>query len=92
MSTSPTADHLQLRARSLRTLAVELRHLEVVTLATAAATADTWMGPSPTRCADALRSRRSGLLDQADELVRTAQRFERQAADLVTVADRLAAR
>jgi hypothetical protein len=77
MSTSP-ASLLRDRARSLRGLADRLDQLEVLGLARLA-DEDTWMGPSPARCHDALTSMRRRLLDEADELRRTASRFDRSA-------------
>ena len=83
MSTSP-ADHLRVRARTLRVLAGQLQRLEVLSLASLAGS-DTWLGPTPQRCADSLRSTRTSLLDHVDELVRTARRFEQQADQLAAV-------
>jgi hypothetical protein len=83
MSTSP-ASILRDRARSLRGLADRLGQLEALGLARLAEV-DTWMGPSPARCHDALTSLRRGLLDEADELRRTASRFDRSADALALV-------
>jgi hypothetical protein len=88
MSTSP-ASVLRERARSLRTLADRLQRAEVLGLA-ALADVDTWMGPSPSRCHDALVMIRGRLLDEADELRRAAARCDRS-ADSLTVATTVAA-
>jgi hypothetical protein len=80
MSASP-ASLLRQRARNLRTLADRLQQLETLGLAPLAGV-DTWMGPSPSRCHDALVSMRRRLLAEADELRVTAARFERTADSL----------
>jgi hypothetical protein len=82
MSTSP-ASLLRQRARSLRMLADRLQHLEAIGLPPLA-DVDTWMGPSPSRCHDALLTMRRRLLDEVDELRRSAARFERTADGLAT--------
>lgn len=83
MSTSP-ADHLRARARTLRRLASDLQQLQLLALPPLAGN-ETWMGPSPQRCADALRLARVAVLDRADELVHTARRFEREADELAAL-------
>jgi hypothetical protein len=83
MSTSP-ASLLRQRARSLRTLADRLHQLEAVGLPPLA-DVDTWMGPSPARCHDALVTMRRRLLDEADELRRSAARFDRSADALASL-------
>jgi hypothetical protein len=83
MSTSP-ASLLRQRARSLRTLADRLQQLEAIGLAPLA-DVDTWMGPSPSRCHDAMVTLRRRLLDEADELRRSAARFERSADALASI-------
>jgi hypothetical protein len=80
MSSSP-ASLLRDRARTLRVLADRLDQLEALGLARLA-DVDTWMGPSPARCHDALTSMRRALIDEADALRRTASRFERSADTL----------
>jgi hypothetical protein len=77
MSTSP-ASLLRERARSLRAFADRVQQLEAIGLA-GLADADTWMGPSPTHCHEALVTMRRRLIDEADDLRRTAARFERSA-------------
>jgi len=80
MSSSP-AQQLRLRAAGLRGLARQLQSLRALTLY-ADAGADTWVGPSPQRCADDLMARRSELLQHADDLAQAARRMERQADEL----------
>lgn len=80
MSTSP-ASLLRQRARSLRTLADRLQQLEAIGLPPLA-DVDTWMGPSPSRCHDAMVAMRRRLLDEADELRGAAARFDRTADSL----------
>ena len=84
MPTTP-ADRLRARALVLRTFARRVQQLEALTLYVRAGT-DTWMGPSPQVCDDALRQARTGVLAQADQLIVTAQRFERRATELSVVA------
>ena len=84
MPTTP-ADRLRARALVLRTFARRMQHLEALTLYVRAGT-DTWMGPSPQVCDDALRQARTGVLAQADQLIVTARRFERQATEMSVAA------
>jgi hypothetical protein len=80
MPTTP-ADQLRARATELRTLARRLQHLEVLTLASRAGDR-TWMGPSADACQQALRGRRTQVLDHVDHLMSAARQLERQATDL----------
>ncbi len=84
--TNPAADRLRARAGVLRALAARLEHLRALDLYRDAGP-DTWVGPSPQRCGDSLRSVRTALLEHADELIRTAHRFERQADQMVVDAN-----
>lgn len=83
--TTTDAARLRLRAAGLRALARRLTSLRVLDLHRLAGV-DTWVGPSPEHCADAMRLRRTQLLDAADELVADARRLERRAAELEAAA------
>jgi len=78
---STPAQQLRLRAVGLRALARRLQVLRVLTLHLDAGP-DTWVGPSPQRCTDDLRARRTVLLHHADDLEQAARRLERQATQL----------
>jgi hypothetical protein len=84
MPTTP-ADRLRARALVLRTFARRVQQLEALTLYRRAGT-DTWLGPSPQVCDEALQQARKGVLAEVDQLIVTAQRFERQATELSVVA------
>ncbi len=84
--TNPAAERLRTRAGVLRALAARLEQLRALELYRDAGP-DTWVGPSPQRCGDSLHAARSTLLEHADELIRTAHRFERQADQMVVDAN-----
>jgi len=81
MNATPTAEQLRERATGLRALARRLQQLRVLSLHHDAGP-DTWLGPSPHRCVDAMRAIRAALLADADDLLYRAHRFERAAAEL----------
>jgi len=85
MPTAVAANRLRTRAVALRALADRLRRLDVLTLHLHAGT-DTWVGPSPQRCADALRAHRLALLRRAELLDATARRMQRRADELESLA------
>ena len=80
-SISVTADHLRVRASQLRSLARRLHNLQVLDCYRAAGS-DTWVGPSPQRCDDALRAIPGTLRTQADTIAAEARRLERLADEI----------
>jgi len=84
-SSSAAALELRQRARSLRRLSQRMQRCSAIDLIRFAGD-DTWLGPSPQRCADDLRWLRVSFLQQADELEATARCLERQADELDAIA------
>jgi hypothetical protein len=78
MSSTPTAAHLRLVADSLRQLAAQLSAVPIRALRSLAA-ADTWLGPAPHDCAEALWHHERMLTWHAAELAASARRLEREA-------------
>jgi hypothetical protein len=87
MPTPPdTPELLRERARGLRALSRQIGSLRAASLTTLSGT-DTWMGPSPDRCAADLRLLCIELAGGADRLLGAARRLERRATDLTAVND-----
>ena len=80
-SSDTTADHFRQRATHLRSLARRLHSLRVLDCYRSSGI-DTWVGPSPQRCDDALRTFPATLRAQADSLTTEARRLDRIADDL----------
>ena len=78
---SVSADHLRNRAASLRSLAQRLNALRVLDCYRSAGT-DTWVGPSPQRCDDALRRAPITLRAEARSLSEEARRLDRIADEV----------
>lgn len=78
---SASAQHLRFRATQLRALARRLHNLQVLDCCRAAGS-DTWIGPSPQRCDDALRGFPGTLRAQADSLAIEARRLDRLADEI----------
>lgn len=81
LTSSASADQLRGRARSLRSFARALRTLRVLDCYRSAGS-DTWVGPSPQRCDDALRRFPGTLHAHADALYAEARRLDRLASDM----------
>ncbi|MBI4884812.1 MAG: hypothetical protein HY826_12245 [Actinobacteria bacterium] len=79
--TATAADTLRTRAAALRSMAVRLRSLRILDCFRWGG-ADTWVGPSPQRCDEALRAIPGALRAQADTLCTQARQLERLAAEL----------
>lgn len=78
---SVSADHLRRRAATLRSLAQRLNALRVLDCYRSAGT-DTWVGPSPQRCDDALRRAPITLRAEAEALSVEARRLDRAAEEI----------
>lgn len=78
---SPSADYLRRRAAGLRLLAQRMNALSVLDCYRSAGT-DTWVGPSPQLCDDALRRIPIALRAEADSLSREARRLDRIADEI----------
>ncbi len=78
---SSTSDHFRQRATHLRSLAKRLHSLLVLDCYRSSGI-DTWVGPSPQRCDDALRGFPATLRTQADSLTTEARRLERIADEM----------
>lgn len=78
---SASAAHLRVRATQLRSLARRLHNLQVLDCYRSAGS-DTWVGPSPQRCDDALRGFPVALRTQADSLSVEARRLDRVADEI----------
>ena len=78
---SGSAQHLRIRATQLRSLARRVHNLQVLDCYRSAGI-DTWVGPSPQRCDDALRGFPGTLRTQADSLGIEARRLDRLADEL----------
>ena len=81
LTRSPSADHLRLRATRLRALAQRLNTLRVLDCYRSAGT-DTWVGPTPQLCDDALRRIPITLRAEADSLTIEARRLDRVADEI----------
>jgi|GEM_PF-1534223 len=81
LTSSVEAAQLRQRATKLRALAQRLNGVRVLDCYRAAGT-DTWVGPSPQRCDDALRGILATLRADADALSRQARRFDRLADEI----------
>jgi hypothetical protein len=83
MTLSGTSSTVQLRSRAagLRALARRLHALQLLDCYRSAG-ADTWVGPSPQRCDDALRAIPATLRAHADALATEARRLDRVAAEI----------
>ncbi|MEI8238511.1 MAG: hypothetical protein WCI22_03760 [Actinomycetota bacterium] len=78
MSSTPTAAHLRLVASALRSLASQLSDVPLAA-ARSLASADTWLGPTPHECAQALWHHQRMLSWHSQELSASARRLEREA-------------
>jgi hypothetical protein len=81
MSTPGQVEQLRARARRLRSVSSKIgasRALVVHTLAGP----DTWVGPTPQSCYDALLAVRRHLQKEQQTLIDTARAFERRADEL----------
>jgi phosphoglycolate phosphatase-like HAD superfamily hydrolase len=83
MSTSPQSQRLRDTAASLRSLANKIGNSRALTVHRSAGT-DTWVGPTPDRCYEALRTMKDQLQAQQSTLVDTARILERRADTLDT--------
>jgi len=81
LTDSVSADHLRSRAASLRSIAQRLNALRVLDCYRWAGT-DTWVGPSPQRCDDALRRVPITLRAEAHSLSLEARRLDRIADEV----------
>ncbi len=81
LSSSVEAAQLRQRATKLRALAQRLHALRIIDCYRAAGT-ETWVGPSPQRCDDALRGFPTLLHAQADALSVQARRLDHLAAEI----------
>lgn len=81
ITSSASAEQLRNRATHLRALAQRLQTLCVLEVYRAAGT-DTWVGPSPQRCDDALRGFSGSLRTSADGLAAEARRLNRLADEI----------
>ena len=78
---SASATQLRSRASGLRLLARRLHTLLVIDCHRSAG-ADTWVGPSPQRCDDALRGFPTALRAHADSLLIEARRLDHIASEM----------
>lgn len=78
---SVSAQQLRGRASGLRAVAQRMHSLRVLDCFRAAGV-DTWVGPSPQRCDDALRGYIGTLRRHADELANEARRLDRIADEI----------
>lgn len=78
MSTTPHVEHLRASARHLRGIAGAIANSRALTVFNLAG-ADTWVGPTPQACSDALVTLRRQLQTTQQTLTDTARRIERQA-------------
>jgi len=76
-----SSDRLRARATQLRSLARRLHGLRIVDCYRSAGY-DTWVGPSPQRCDDALRTYPMTLRAEVDSLSVEARRLERLADEI----------
>ena len=81
MSTDVEAEQLRARARGLRAVSAQLGASRALVIHGLAGP-DTWVGPTPQACHDALLTIRRRLLAHQDALLETARTFERRADDL----------
>jgi hypothetical protein len=75
---STTADTLRQRARTLRQLANSITNTSFMDLGQWVGP-DTWMGPSPTACAERVEHFRGAFNAHGDDLRARANKLERQA-------------
>jgi hypothetical protein len=81
MTTSPQAQQLRARAATLRSLSKKIGNSKALTVYRCAGT-DTWVGPTPDRCRDALTTMRAQLQTQQAALLDTAALLEQRAVSL----------
>ena len=81
MSTSANADQLRASAVHLRVLAGKIGASRALTVHSLAGP-DTWVGPTPQSCLDALLAVRRQLQSEQQALVDTARAYERRANEL----------
>lgn len=81
MSTSPQVEQLRTRARQLRSLSGSIGNSRALTVYTLAGP-DTWVGPTPRSCSDALVAVRRQLQANQQSLVDLARGLDRRADQL----------
>jgi hypothetical protein len=81
MSTPAHVEQLRERARHLRSVSSKIGASRALVIHTLAGP-DTWVGPTPQSCDDALLAIRRQLLTQQQALIETARMFERRADEL----------
>jgi hypothetical protein len=81
MSTSPHIEHLRTTALHLRAVARAIGNSRALTVYSLAG-ADTWEGPTPQACYDALVTLRRQLQTSQQAMADAAHRMERQAEAL----------
>lgn len=81
MSTSAQVDQLRARARHLRSLSGKIGASHALSVHGLAGP-DTWVGPTPQSCYDALLAIRRQLQAQQQSLNGTARSFDRRADEL----------
>jgi FtsZ-interacting cell division protein YlmF len=78
MSTTPASQQLRSRADSLRKLSAKISKSPALTVCSGAGP-DTWVGPTPDRCYEALKTIKDQLKKQQSTLIDSAALLEKQA-------------
>lgn len=81
MSTSANAEQLRASAKYLRVLAGKIGASRALTVHNLAGP-DTWVGPTPQSCLDALLAVRRQLQSEQQALIDTARAYERRADEI----------